>query len=98
MPREPNPSVVPSRETTRASGCSWKNHAGGEAVGVPRLIRIPAECSSSKRRSIQPKSYSPRRGSISAQEKIPMLTRFTPACRISSMSSAQVSSGHCSGL
>ena len=39
-----------------------------------------------------------RRGSSSAQEKMPTLTRSTPASRISPTSSAHVSRGHCSGL
>ena len=37
-------------------------------------------------------------GSSSAQEKMPTLTRSTPASLISRTSSAQVSRGHCSGL
>lgn len=44
------------------------------------------------------KSNSPSRGSNSAHEKMPTLTMVTPASRINRMSSAQISSGHCSGL
>jgi hypothetical protein len=42
--------------------------------------------------------YCPSAGSISAQLNIPMLTGLTPAVRMSATSSAQTSSGHCSGV
>ena len=51
-----------------------------------------------KARSSQPKSYRPGSGSSWAQPNTPTVTRLTLACRISSTSSRQRSSGHCSGL
>ena len=42
MPREPNPSVTPSRVTGRACGYAFQNHAGGTVVGVPRSTSMPA--------------------------------------------------------
>ena len=98
MPREPNPSVTPSRVTGRACGYAFQNHAGGTVVGVPRSTSMPAPASRSSTSSRNEKSYSPSRGSSSAHEKMPTLTRLTPASRMSSMSSSQVSRVHCSGL
>ncbi len=59
---------------------------------------IPASASMSITRSIQPKSYSPGRGSTVAHEKIPSVTIVTPASFISRRSSSQTAGSHCSGL
>ena len=48
--------------------------------------------------SSQAKSYSPLAGSSHDHENTPRVTKETPAARMSSMSSAQVERGHCSGL
>lgn len=98
MPRDPKPIVRPSRSMTRASGWFAKNQAGGDAVGVPRSTAMPFSCSRSSSSSSQLKSNSPSATSMSAHEKMPTLTRFTPASRISTTSSRQVSGDHCSGL
>ncbi len=98
MPREPKPIVRPSRVTTRASGWAWKNHAGGEAVGVPRSTWMPLACSRSRSSSSQAKSKTPSLRSRRAHEKMPTLTRLTPASRMRRTSSSQTSRGHCSGL
>ncbi|MCY1463058.1 hypothetical protein D9M71_809020 [compost metagenome] len=98
MPRDPKPMTVPSRVTTRASGWAAKNHAGGEAVGVPRSTAMPLACSRSSSSSSHAKSKTPSLVSSSAHEKIPTLTRLTPASRMSATSSDQTSRGHCSGV
>ena len=88
----------PSASTGSISGCARCSHTGGAALGVARSTPIPASCSRSRTRSSQPKSNTPSAGSSSPQEKMPTLTSVTPASRMSAMSSAQTSSGHCSGL
>lgn len=59
---------------------------------------MPFSWSSARILSSREKSYSPSRGSSSAQAKMLTLTMVTPASRMRRTSSAQTSSGHCSGL
>jgi hypothetical protein len=89
---------VPSASCGNVSGYSLASQGGGEAVIVARQALTSAFFKLTMTWSNQPKSNSPGRGSISAHEKIPTLTRDTLARRIKSMSSAQTSAGHCSGL
>ena len=74
------------------------SQAGGDAVAVARSTRIPDPASRSRTWSSQPAVSSPGAGCSLAQEKTPTVTRLTPASAISRTSSAQVDSGHCSGL
>ena len=67
-------------------------------VPVARSTPIPASASRSRTRSSQPTVSSPGAGCSLDQEKTPTVTRLTPASAMSRMSSAQVDSGHCSGL
>jgi hypothetical protein len=48
--------------------------------------------------SSQSNAYTPSDGSSRAHENTPTVTRLTRAARMSAMSSAHTSSGHCSGL
>ena len=96
--RLPWVSRTPSRFTGMASGYARPNQGGGEAVGVARATLTPPSASRSITRSSQPNVYRPCSGSSLAQAKTPSDTRFTPACRMSAMSSAHTGSGHCSGL
>lgn len=86
------------RSTSRASGYASENHGGGEAVGVARSMEMPPACSSSTISSIPEKSKRSCSGSIQDHEKTPRVTRLTPACRISRMSSFHTSRFHWSGL
>ena len=74
------------------------SQGGGDAVAVARSTRMPAPPSRSRTLSSQPAFSSPGAGCSLAQEKTPTVTRLTPASAMSWTSSAQVDSGHCSGL
>ena len=67
-------------------------------MAVARSTQMPASASRSSTRSSQPADSPPGAGCSLAQENTPTVTRFTPASAISLTSSAQVDSGHCSGL
>ena len=89
------PSAV---DRQRSPGARGENHGGGEAVAVARSTPMPRVVQQVEDPSSQPKSYSPGRGSSSAQEKTPTVTRLTPASRISADVLVPHLSGHCSGL
>ena len=84
--------------TGSVSGCARAIHGGGEAVIVARQTAMPFSASRSMTRSNHAHAYRPGAGSTMAQEKMPSVTRFTPASRISAMSSAHTCGDHCSGL
>ena len=56
------------------------NRAGGQAVGVQRMVRIPASPSSSTTSSSHPKEKSPSEGSIRHQANSPIRTVLMPDC------------------
>ena len=91
----------PERAIQRAAAAApdWSSGTRiGDAVGVPRSTEMPFSCRRSSRSSSHAKSKTPSLVSRSAHEKMPTLTRLTPASRMSATSSSHVSRGHCSGV